>query len=90
MYIISEYEFSKEFTFIGRVNRITPGRVFTALTGNKFFGFWKDRINVVWHDGLIHMDQKDPSFAMLETAMKGEYLTTYTYTSSNTKCKLYN
>ena len=36
------------------------------------------------------MGQKDPSFAMPETVMKGEYLTTYTYTSSNTKSKLYN
>jgi hypothetical protein len=32
-YVISEYEFGTEYTFIGVVRRITQGRVFTSLTG---------------------------------------------------------
>jgi hypothetical protein len=35
------------------VERKTPGRVFTSLTGNKCFGFWKDKMNFAWHDGPV-------------------------------------
>jgi hypothetical protein len=52
-YIVSDFEFGNDYTFIGIVDRTGPGRVFTSLTGNKFFGYWKDKINVAWHDGPV-------------------------------------
>jgi hypothetical protein len=52
-YIVSDFQFGDIYTFIGIVERTSPGRVFTSLTGNKFFGYWQDKINVAWHDGPI-------------------------------------
>jgi len=54
-YVISEYEFGLEYTFVGIVKRITPGRTLSSQRGNKFLGFWKNFMNVVWHDSPIHM-----------------------------------
>jgi hypothetical protein len=54
-YVISEFGFGIEYTFIGSVKGITQARVFTALTGNKFFGFHKNFKNLAWHDGSVHM-----------------------------------
>jgi hypothetical protein len=85
--IISKYEFGTEFTFIARANRKTPGRVLTSLTGNKFFGFWKDRIDVLWYDGPIH---NMTTQAQPDTIKTGEYETVYILVSSNSKLTLYN
>jgi hypothetical protein len=52
-YIISDYRFGYEYTFIGIAERQSPGRVFTSLTGNKCFGFWRDKMNFAWHDGPV-------------------------------------
>jgi hypothetical protein len=79
-YVISEYEFGLEYTFIGVVKRLTPGRVFTSLVGNKFFGFWKNFMNVVWHDTPIHMNGVSST----------EDIQIIIYVSSLNKKKLYN
>lgn len=52
-YVVSDYEFGQNYTFIGITKRLTPGRVFTSFTGNKYFGYWRDKINVAWHDGQV-------------------------------------
>ena len=77
-YVISEFEFGLEYAFIGVVRRITQGRVFTSLTGNKFFGFWKNNMNVVWHDGPIHMNE----------VVSNESIHFFIYTVKNNKHKL--
>jgi hypothetical protein len=79
-YVISEYEFGQEYTFIGVVKRITQGRVFTSLTGNKFFGFWKTFMNVVWHDGAINMSGTSST----------EDIQIFIYLAKDSKKKLYN
>jgi hypothetical protein len=52
-YIISEFNFGSSYTFIGIVEQITNGRVFTSLTGNKCFGYLYNYKDVVWHDSPI-------------------------------------
>jgi hypothetical protein len=52
-YIVGDFEFSNNFTFIGIVEKSTDGRVFSSLTGNKYFGFWKDKMNVAYQDKEI-------------------------------------
>jgi hypothetical protein len=79
-YVISEYEFRMEYTFIGVVRRITQGRVFTSLTGKKFFGFWKAFMNVVWHDGPVHMNGTSST----------DDIQMFIYTSDKGEKKLYN